>query len=67
MISTHDKIFKSEAKRAFRILGNIEYFLDNIREFIKDYKPIKVEYKRIPPANNDRIDVAFSDIHIGKR
>lgn len=67
MVATHDKRFKAEAKKAFKILGNIEYFLDNLREYISDYKPLPVNYKKIPPLNNDRFDIAFSDIHIGKQ
>lgn len=66
MISTHEKRFKEEAKKAFKILGNIEYFLDNLREYIIDYKPMVVDYVKQPVLNNDRLEIAFSDIHFGK-
>lgn len=67
MVKTYERQAKEDAKRAFKTLGNIEYFLENLREFIVDYKPIEVDYVRPKQLNNDRIEIAFSDIHIGKQ
>lgn len=66
MVTTHEKKFKEDAKKAFKMLGNIDYFLDNLREYITEHKPIEIDYVRKPQLNNDRFDLSFSDIHIGK-
>lgn len=66
MVKTHEKKFKEEAKKAFKVLGNIEYFLDNLRTYIEEYEPVKFDYVKEPPLNNDRLDIAFADIHFGK-
>ena len=67
MIATHEKQFKAEANKAFKTLSNIEYFLDNLRNFIVDYKPAKIEYEKREIQRNGHLDIAFSDIHIGKK
>ncbi len=67
MVKTHARQFKEEAKRAFKVVGNIEYFLDNLKTYIEGYEPKKIDYVKPLPLNNDTVDVAFSDIHIGKR
>jgi hypothetical protein len=64
MVATHDKRFKEEAKKAFRTLGNIEYFLDNLRTYIEGYEPIKFDFKPKEIYNNDIKHFVITDIHI---
>ena len=68
LVKTHEKQFKTEAKKAFKTIGNIDYFLEHLQEFITNHKPIEIEYEIIRDiTNNNRLDIAFSDIHIWKK
>lgn len=66
MVATHAKKFEAEAKKAMRIVGNVEYFLENLREFIEGYEPKKFEFEMPEPKNTEWKHYFISDIHIGK-
>jgi len=68
MVKTHEVLWKAESARAIRTLSNVEYFLDNIRRYLTDYKPKEIEFveykenKNYPP-----LTIAMSDFHFGKK
>lgn len=39
MVRSHEKIFKEEAKKAFRILANRDEYLEHVQKFIEKWKP----------------------------
>lgn len=67
MIRSHEKVKDAEAKRAMAIVANFEYQLDSIRTAIEAWTPRKVEFKPKAFKGTGAIQVAISDIHIGKR
>ena len=66
MVQTHARMFDREAKRALKIIGNVEYFLENLREFVAEYEPRKTEFPMPEPVENGWKHYFISDIHIGK-
>ncbi len=67
MVKTHEKLYAEESKRAIKTLSNLEYFLENVERFIKEYKPKNIHFTPqnisigIPP-----LTIAMSDFHFGK-
>ena len=67
MVKTHEVLFKEESKRAIKTLSNVEYFLENVERFIKEYKPKNIHFTPqnisigLPP-----LTIAMSDFHFGK-
>jgi len=66
MVSTHERKFKEEARKAFRKLGDIDYFLEHLKTFIQSYSPKTVKFDDKAPEAPGEITIAISDIHIGK-
>lgn len=66
MVETHQRKFEAEAKKAMRIVGNVEYFLENLKEFISEWEPRQVEMPEIMPNESKWRHYFISDIHIGK-
>lgn len=66
MVKTFDKQFAEQAKRSFRTLWNIDYFLEHLRTFITQYEPIKIDFVPEAPKNQDIKHFVMADIHIGK-
>ena len=68
MTYSHDRKFKKEAKFAFKAKGNMDYFVDKIREAVSEYVPVyDWKFVEVLEARNSLTEhVVFSDIHIGK-
>lgn len=66
MVVTHHKQTKKELANAYKILWNIDYFLEHLQTYISEHKPLEVDFS--PPVihNNDTRHFVLSDIHIGK-
>ena len=64
MVKTHEVLWNAESTRAIKTLSNVEYFLENIRRYLVDYKPKEIEFieykenKNYPP-----LTIAMSDFH----
>lgn len=67
MITTHEKKFRQEAKKAMKIVWDFEYKLQMLRDVLEAYEPKKIDFTPKKPENNDEITVLFSDVHIGKK
>jgi len=53
-------------KQMSRILSWRENFLEWMEKYLKNYKPIKLDFELKKIENNDEIIVLFSDLHIWK-
>lgn len=65
---THDRKFKKEAKTAFKAKGNIDYFVERLRDAVSEYVPLyDGEFIEVLERHSSKIEhVVISDIHIGK-
>ncbi len=66
MVQTYDKQFKVEAKKAFKILWNLEYFLEHLQTYLESYQPVKFDFVPKQIYNNDIKHFVITDIHLGK-
>jgi len=68
-VKTYDKKFKQEAKKAFWIVWNVEYYLENLYEVIKKYEPKKIELPNLNmlTTSNKELVIVMTDIHLGKK
>ena len=65
-INSIEKKKKKEFDRMAKILANRENQLEHLQEYLKTYKPKKLNFERKEILNNDSVTVWFSDTHIGK-
>lgn len=65
---THDRKFKKEAKQAFKVKWNVDYFVDRLREAVSEYVPLyDGDYIEVLERHSSKIEhIVISDIHIGK-
>lgn len=65
-INTFEKKKNEDYIKKSKVISNIDYLLDHIKEFLKEYKPRELNILREDIKNNDEITVFFSDLHLGK-
>lgn len=64
---TYDEILQDEAKKALHIMSSHNNYLEHLQAYIEKYKPLDIpEIKQTKEYINERIQVWFSDLHIGK-
>lgn len=66
MVKTHEKIFKEDAKKAFKVLGNIDQFLEHLKKSVPEIDWNYTPRKRVEILNDDTLRIFITDIHIGK-
>lgn len=67
-VKTFEKKKNDDYIKKSKILSNIDYVLEHIQDFLKEYKsePVKIIRDK-EPKNNDSILVWISDLHIWKQ
>ena len=65
-IKAHERKKKAMYNKMSRLLSSQEAFMEGLREYLKDYKPKKIDFTPEKINNNDEIMVLFSDLHIWK-
>lgn len=68
LVVTHQKQFKKEALKAFKVLGTIDEFLSHMRSFLDGYKPLDISFPvpETPHGPQDQFTVFLADAHFGK-
>lgn len=64
-VKSYDKVFETEAKKAFKVAWNVEHVIELIRDWISKMEPLKVDRKAINKMdyNSDIAIFLSSDYH----